>query len=130
MEKVKVFIDWDINFGAVSELVAGCVATGKTFEEVKENYTSALEFHLEGLEEKEIPNELKGDYKLEFEFTSQALLHRFDKILTRAALSRVTGINERQLGHYVSGYRNPKPQQRKKIIEGFHKLGEEFSSVV
>lgn len=130
MEKIKVFIDWDENFGAVSESVPGCVATGKTFEEVKENYISALEFHLEGLDKKDIPKELRGDYELEFEFTAQALLHRFDKILTRAALSRVTGINERQLGHYVSGYRNPKPQQKQKIIEGFHKLGKEFLSVV
>ena len=130
MEKVKVFIDWDINFGAVSDLVTRCVATGKTFEEVKENYISALEFHLESLEENEIPNELKGNYELVFDFTAQALLHRFDKILTRAALSRVTGINERQLGHYVSGYRNPKPQQKQKIIDGFHQLGKEFLSVV
>ena len=130
MDKIKVFIDWDQNFGAVSDLVPGCVATGKTFDEAKENYISALEFHLEGLEKKDIPKELRGDYEFEFEFTAQALLHRFDKILTRAALSRVTGINERQLGHYVSGYRNPKPKQREKIVEGFHKLGKEFLSVV
>lgn len=130
MKKIGVFIDWNQNFGAVSDLVPGCVATGKTFEEVKENYFSALEFHLEGLEEKEIPKELKGNYELEFEFTVQALLHRFDKILTRAALSRITGINERQLGHYVSGYRSPRAAQKKKIVDGFHKLGKEFLSVV
>ena len=130
MEKIKVFIDWDVNFGAVSESVPGCVATGKTFEEAKENYISALEFHLEALDKKDVPKELQGNFELEFEFTAQALLHRFDKILTRAALSRVTGINERQLGHYVSGYRNPKPQQKQKIVEGFHKLGKEFLSVV
>lgn len=129
MEKIKVIIDWDENFGAVSDFVEGCVATGKTFDEVKENYASALEFHLEGLEKSEIPKELSGTYELEFELTAQALLHRFDKILTRAALSRITGINERQLGHYVSGYRNPKSEQRKKIVEAFHQLGEEFLSV-
>jgi len=129
MKKIKVIIDWDQNFGAVSDLVSGCVATGKTFQQVKENYASALEFHLEGLEPTEIPKELSGKYELEYELTTQALLHRFDKILTRAALSRITGINERQLGHYVSGYRNPKAEQRKKIVEAFHQLGEEFLSV-
>ena len=107
----------------------GCVATGKTFEQVKENYASALEFHLEGLEKVEIPAELSGDYELEFELTAQALLHRFDKILTRATLSRITGINERQLGHYVSGYRNPRAEQREKIVDAFHQLGKEFLSV-
>ncbi|SFH96990.1 type II toxin-antitoxin system HicB family antitoxin [Halpernia frigidisoli] len=129
MQKIKVFIDWDENFGAVSELVDGCVATGKTFEQVQENYKSVLEFHLEGLEKDEIPKELSKEYELQFEFTAQALLHRFDKILTRAAISRITGINERQLGHYVSGYRNPKSEQRKKIVDGFHQLGREFLSV-
>ena len=129
MQKIKVIIDWDENFGAVSDLVDGCVATGKTFNQIKENYASALEFHLEGLEQEEIPPELSGKYELEFELTAQALLHRFDKILTRATLSRITGINERQLGHYVSGYRNPKAEQRKKIVEAFHQLGKEFLSV-
>ncbi|WP_417429436.1 type II toxin-antitoxin system HicB family antitoxin [Halpernia sp.] len=60
MQIIKVFIDWDENFGAVSELIDSCVATGKTFEQVKENYASALEFHLEGLEKQEIPKELLG----------------------------------------------------------------------
>ena len=129
MQKIKVFIDWDENFGAVSDLIDGCVAKGKTFEQVQENYKSALSFHLEGLEKDEIPQELTKDYELQFEFTAQALLHRFDKILTRAAISRITGINERQLGHYVSGYRNPKSEQRKKIVDGFHQLGREFLSV-
>ncbi|MBW8361196.1 MAG: type II toxin-antitoxin system HicB family antitoxin [Kaistella sp.] len=129
MEKIKVFIDWDENFGAVSELLPGCVATGKTFEEVKENYNSAVIYHLEGLKKEEIPTEFAGNYELEFELTAQALLHRFDKILTRAALARITGINERQLGHYVSGYRNPRLAQRQKIVEGFHRLGKEFLSV-
>lgn len=129
MQKIKVCIDWDVNFGAVSDLIDGCVATGTTFEKVKENYASALEFHLESLEKEEIPKELSGKFELEFELTAQALLHRFDKVLTRATLSRITGINERQLGHYVSGYRNPKDEQRKKIVEAFHQLGKEFLSV-
>lgn len=129
MKNIKVIIDWDENFGAFSEEMIGCVATGKTFEEVKQNYESALEFHIEALDEEDIPKDFTGKYQLEFELTAQALLHRFDKILTRAALSRITGINERQLGHYVSGYRNPKDEQRKKIVKAFHSLGKEFLSV-
>ena len=54
----------------------------------------------------------------------------YDGILTRAALAKVTGINQRQLGHYAQGIRTPRPQQREKIIQGFHKLGQEFLSVV
>lgn len=65
----------------------------------------------------------KGKYQLGFELSAQALLHKFDGVLTRAALSRITGINEKLLSHYMSGYRNPRPAQRQKIVEGIHKGG-------
>ena len=57
-------------------------------------------------------------------------LHYFNGILTRSALARVTGINERLLGHYATGHRNPRPAQRQKIIDGIHKIGAEFNAVV
>ena len=39
------------NYAAYSPDVPGCVATGKTIEEVKQQYKEALQFHLEGLAE-------------------------------------------------------------------------------
>ena len=39
------------NYAAYSPDVPGCVATGKTIEEVKQQYAEALEFHFEGLKE-------------------------------------------------------------------------------
>ncbi len=132
MGKVKVQISWLDNYGACSNQVMGCVATHKTLEGVKKAYTESLRWHLESMraDADEIPEALKGEYELEFELNIQALLHYFDGILTRSALARVTGINERQLGHYATGYRNPRPAQRKKIIDGIHKIGTEFNSVV
>jgi len=132
METIKVHIDWEDNYGAASDAVLGCVATHKTFEGIKEAYASALEFHLEGMRKDgdKIPEVLQGNYKLEFELTAQALLHHIDGIITRAALSRITGINEKQLGHYMTGHRTPRPAQREKIIVGLHKIGSELNSVV
>lgn len=37
------------NWSAYSPDVPGCIATGKTREDVERNMKSALEFHLEGL---------------------------------------------------------------------------------
>lgn len=132
MKKVTVLIDWDENYGAVSDTMPGCVATAKTVEAVKEAYASALEFHLDGMKKDsdEIPDIFKGKYQLEFELSAQALLHKFDGVLTRAALSRITGINEKLLGHYMSGYRNPRPAQRQKIVEGIHKVGRELIGII
>ena len=132
MEKIKVMIDWCDNYGAASDEILGCVATHKTFEGIKEAYASALEFHLEGMREgnEEIPVKLQGEYELEFEMTAQALLHHFDGIITRAALSRITGINQRQLGHYMTRHRIPRPTQRRRIITGLHSIGRELTAVV
>jgi predicted RNase H-like HicB family nuclease len=130
--KLKVQVSWMENYGACSEEVLGCVATHKTLDGVKKAYTESLEWHLNAMrtDGDEIQEVLQEPYEIEFEMNTQALLHYFEGVLTRSALSRVTGINERQLGHYATGHRNPRPTQRQKIIEGIHKIGNEFTSVV
>ena len=45
------------------------------------------------------------------------------------ALSRITGINYRQLWHYASGMCKPRPAQRKRIEDGLHRLGHELLSI-
>jgi len=132
MKKIKVHIDWEDNFGAASDEVFGCVATQKTLEGVKLAYASALEFHLKGLRKDgdEIPEVLQGDYELSYELTTRAILHHIDGVITRAALARISGINEKQLGHYMTGHRNPRPAQQQKIIDGIHRIGIDFLSVI
>ncbi len=132
MRTITVNIDWENNYGAYSEEVSGCVATNKTLEGVKQAYIEALELHLQGLraDGDKIPAAIQGKYRLDFILNVRALLHYFEGVLTRSALSRVTGINERQLGHYITGHRKPRPEQRKKIVEGLHRIGKEINSVV
>jgi len=83
---------------------------------------------LEGLSPDETPECLKGEYKFDYEYTTQALLHRYDGILTRAALSRITGISQTVLGHYMTGYRTPRPARHQQIVDGLHRLGNELLS--
>ncbi len=135
MEKIIVNLDYaDKNFSAGTGEINGVViATGKTLDEVKKEFKSAFEFHVEACREDKEPLPkwvLDGDYEFEYNYTVSALLQYFDGVLTRSALARVTGINERQLGHYATGYRKPRPKQRERIVAGFHKLGKEFISVV
>ena len=121
MQIITVNIDLENNYGAYSKEVADCVSTHKTLEGVKQTYIEVLEFHLEGLigGGDEIPSVIQGRYKLDFVLNVRALLHYFDGVLTRSALSRVTGINERQLGHYITGHRKPRPDQRKRLWKVF-----------
>jgi len=43
------------NWAAYSPDVPGCIATGKTREDVERNFREALEFHFEGLREAGLP---------------------------------------------------------------------------
>ena len=133
MEKIIVDISWDKNYGAVLEEVNGVViATHKTLEGVKKAFESALLFHIDGLmkDGDDIPEILRADYQLIFRLDTHALLNHYKGIFTYKALSRVTGINEKLLGHYAQGLRNPRTRQRQKIVDGIQKLGRELTSVV
>lgn len=44
-------------------------------------------------------------------------------------LEKLTGINQKQIHHYASGLRKPREQQRRKIAEALHQLGEELLSI-
>ena len=130
METIKVIVDWLENYGTVSDSIPGCVATHQTFLGIQEVYVSAVDFHLEGLEVDEIPACLSGQYSFEFKLSTRALLHRLDGLLTHAAIARETGINEKQLQHYMTGFRTARPDKRDKIINSIHHIGQELLDVV
>ena len=138
MEKIRVLVGWsNKNYSATTEdynrLNGIVIATGTTFEKLQKEFESALKFHIEGClaDNDSLPEWLLlGNYQLEYELATSALLHRLDGILTRSAIARVSGINERQIGHYALGMRNPRPEKRKQIIDGIHQISRELALVV
>jgi hypothetical protein len=46
-----------------------------------------------------------------------------------AAISRASGINQHQLSHYANGIKKPRPAQRRRILDGIHKIGRELMAV-
>jgi len=129
MEKVIVEIYYSgNNYSAYAPILEGCVSTAGTLDNMKKNIKEAIEFHIESsmTDNETIPNIFKGEYELEFILSTEALLNAYSDIFTKAALSRITGINERQLWHYASGMRKPRPAQRKRIEDGLHRLGAEL----
>ena len=119
------------NFCAQAPILLGCVSTAATLAEMKKNIKEAIDFHIESSVEDNypIPEVFKSEYQLEFKLSTEALLNAYCEIFTKAALSRITGINERQLWHYASGMRKPRPAQRKRIEEGLHRLGTELLTI-
>jgi predicted RNase H-like HicB family nuclease len=132
MEKVIVAIFFTgKNFCAYAPVLPGCVSTADSLSEMKENIGEAIAFHVEGsLKDNDpFPDIFKGPYELEFIVTTEALLEAYSGVFTKAALSRITGINERQLWHYAAGVRKPRRAQAKRIEEGIHKLGRELLTI-
>ena len=133
---IKALISWSGNNYCVTNgpEIEGCiVVTDKSFDKVKNEFQKALEFHIEGMiaDGDTMPEWLRnGDYSIVYELETSALLRRCERFTSIAAISRASGINERQLSHYANGLKKPRPEQRKRIIDGLHKIGEEFLSVV
>lgn len=129
MQILNVTITWLDNFGAFCEEIPGVVATHETLEGVKAAFIEALEFHIEGLETNELtdlPFDPKKRYGINFDLNAQALLKSVSNIFTLAAISRYSGIHQKQLGHYLSGYKRPRRIQKEKIEIGINSLKKEL----
>jgi hypothetical protein len=106
-----------------------------SFRELQKEVKESIDFYVDCAKKDgdEYPIALAGnpgeDYELEYSFNIESLLCFYDGILSRSAISRLTGINERQLGHYACGRSRPRPQQTTKIVTAFHQLGKELLSI-
>lgn len=134
MKKIKVLIEWSgDNFSAGSGAVSGVVfVTGKTLDEVIQKFKEAFTFHIEGsLEDGDkLPAYIVNrHYQLSFSLQASAMLHMADGLITRSALSRVTGINEKQLSHYLTGHRKPRSEQNDKIAAGIIAINKQITEL-
>lgn len=133
MKKSKVEISFTgNNFSAYVPKLPGYVATGDTPDEIKKHIRDAIAFHIEGSMEDgdPLPKEfVSGNYELVYKFDTQSLLNYYKGIFTNAAFERITGINQKQIQHYATGHRTPRPAQVKKIETALHTLGSELLAV-
>ena len=136
MEQIIAMVDWCgknyasyINDPRIGGLV---ISTGKTYEKLQQETEEGLRFHLEGClaDGDPIPEAIRnGNYELVYEKRMSAILHEAQQYTTLAALSRITGINERQLWHYAAGVHKPRRKQAEKIQRGIQSLTKELGSI-
>ena len=121
----------ETNFSAYIEEVGGVGVTGNTITEVKARLQDALDYLVESCEEDgyEIPEELRGQYVLDFRMDVKSLLQVYYGIFTKAGLERLTGINQKQLWHYANGKTVSRRAQVLKIENALHQLGSELLSI-
>ena len=114
------------------ELLPGWVVSfSGTFSSFIDYVKESIDFYVDCAKEddEDYPSVFDHEYRLIFKMDIQSILYCYDKIITRAALSRLTGINERQLDHYICGRSHPMKKQQNKIVTALHNLGKELQSV-
>lgn len=112
---------------------AGTVmATAKTLAKLKKDFAESLKWHIEGCasDGDNLPKYLlTGDYELKYDLDTAALLRDAETYTTIAAISRASGINQKQLSHYANGVKQPRPTQRARIIAGLRIIGSQLLSL-
>jgi predicted RNase H-like HicB family nuclease len=114
------------HYSAFARDMEGIYGAGDTAAEAKQSIVEAIELLKELNSEENIPEGLKGEYEIKYQFDSASLLSYYQGIFTNAAIERLTGINQRQIQRYAAGESKPRPEQKAKIRNGLHKLGKEL----
>ena len=110
---------------------APVITVGNDVKEIEKNMKEAVELYLESCKEMNIASVeiLQGEFTLKFKIDAATFINYYSSIFTKAALSRITGINERQLWHYAAGVHKPRKQKLEKIQKGINALTEELAAI-
>jgi predicted RNase H-like HicB family nuclease len=131
MKTVEVIVEHAGNNLSAYIEGAPVITVGNDVKEIEKNMKDAVELYLESCQEMNIaPVEvLQGEFTLKFKIDAATFINYYSSIFTKAALSRITGINERQLWHYAAGVHKPRKQQLEKIQKGINALTEELAAI-
>lgn len=108
------------HLGAYAENLEGVTAGGNTVQEVKKEIEEAIALQIE------LGNIENKEYQLVYQYDTQSFLKYYGKIFTMPALERLTGINQKQLHHYIMGKSEPRESTKQKITTALHQLGQEL----
>lgn len=127
MKTIKVIIERNDNgnYQAVPQMDASIAffGMGKTVSEAMQDLNNSYS-------EAKILEPSLSDMKFVFEYDTASFLQMFKGRMNLADLQSITGINRKQLNHYVTGYRKPSPKTVQRIQDGIRKYAEELSQIV
>jgi len=121
----------DAGYSAYLPDLPGCISTGMTIADIKNNIKEAIDFHIEGMriENMPIPERFDGEFDLSFKMDVSSLFEWFSGILTKSGVSKLTGMNQSLISQYVSGSKSPSAKQTKRIERALHNLGQELLEI-
>lgn len=116
IEKSKDYYD------AYSENCDGIYAAGSGIAETKANVLEAIAALKRNLPEERWPEQLRGDYEIEWKLDVPSFLEYYSQFMSLAGMQRVTGINQKQLSNYLNHRAVPRRKQADRIMEGMRKF--------
>lgn len=96
------------------EVPFGLNGTGRTVEEAKKDFLDAYKDIVELMEEE---GRQYDELEFNYHYDIPSFLEYYAYALSLASLERISGINQRQLSHYINGTSKP----RKSTVERFRK---------
>ena len=133
MKKVKAIVG-RVNEGTnvysvvmdADEVPFGLNGTGKTIEEARQDM---LEAYAEIKEIMEREGESYDDLTFEYVYDIPSFLSYYEHVLSLAGLERISGINQRQLSHYINGTSKPRKATVERFRSRIRSFAEELRSV-
>ncbi|MDR1781116.1 MAG: helix-turn-helix transcriptional regulator [Tannerella sp.] len=133
MNKVKAFIERgkDGTYGVYVDLDDdtlnyGIIGEGKTVNEAIEDFKTSYT-EMKALHEREGLPFVEAQF--EFHYDTASFLDYYTTYFSLAGLSRLTGIHQGQLSHYVTGHRNPSKATIQRIDRSVHQFANKLNQV-
>ena len=107
--------DNNLSFNAIGE--------GETAKDAHDDFLAVVDaFRVD------FPEEV-AELQFVFSYDLASFLAYYSGKLTLAGLSRITGVAQGQLSHYITGHRNPSARTVEKINRSLHAFATELSQV-
>ena len=130
MKKIVIVIERSADlFDAYSDNCDGIYGAGDTLEACKADIETSIRQIKEKLPIEQWPEELKGEYELEYKLDAQSFLEYFSQYLSLAGMERITGVNQKQLSNYLNRRAKPRKQQIERISKGLRRFASELLSI-
>lgn len=104
----------------------GIIGTGETADEALSDFKAGYE---EMKDYVESTGKKFEETEFSFKYDVPSFLQEYAYAFTLAGLERITGVNQKQLSHYISGYRKPSEKTVRKIENGIHAFSGRLGNV-
>lgn len=102
------------------------LVTARTFQKLKDDFEESVRLHIRGCIEDgdSFPEYLeKGDFDVKYDLDAAALIRNAETYTSMSVISRISGINQKQLSHYANGVKHPRPLQLARIKSALALIG-------